>query len=240
MNYWKEKYKKDKEIDIKELETQIPSLKTSRYENIVSYINYIEDKKEIFYGFYTQKPIRRWSWKLQIRKYQTLDEICKGICETGQRLGKNKRSELRNKNYIHQGKKQIKIGFGNGSFSPSSKGRPSGPKKALYNRLKLHAQVVDYVSEYNTSQYCNICENKLQKVVKKESGHHYGGILRCQTCVKFLNRDENAAYNIARICKNGGKNELKDKKPEKWKNHYVDEKFDEQYKLKNLSAGITL
>ena len=242
MVYWKDKYKKDYKYDIKELETHIPSLKTANYENVVSYINYMNDKKDIFYNFYNQSPIRRWSWKLKIRKYQTLDEICKNICETGERLGLSKRFELRQKNpnYNHQGKKEIKIGFGNGSFSPSSKGRPSGPKKSLFNRLQLHAKVVEYISEYNTSQYCNICEHKLQKVIKKESGHSYGGILRCPTCIKFLNRDENAAFNIARICKNNGKNKLEDKTPEKWKNYYVDGKFDEQYKSKNLCAKVMI
>ena len=63
---------------------------------------------------------------------------------------------------IAQGNCNAVIAFGDGSFSSSSRGHPSGPVKGLFKHLKSIFPNVRKVWEFRTSVVCSKCDGDLE------------------------------------------------------------------------------
>jgi hypothetical protein len=131
-------------------------------------------------------------WRVHIHRMKTLDQVCRAIA------GDNPRNTI--------------VGYGSGSFNPSSPGHKPTPTRDRYikNRLKyVHRLTVLDVWEFNTSQICSCCfaPVKLCGVATRQdpfmtpaniiTNHHF--VRRCTNprCRTIWQRDVNAARNIA-------------------------------------------
>jgi hypothetical protein len=120
-------------------------------------------------GFYREMKWRRLRWKTRIKRQKAYDTLC---------------SEISN------GDSNAVIIYGNGSFSSSSRGHASAPKKGLFIELRRRYRNTRLVSEYLTSQVCSNCEGQLDVT-------RHWGLKKCNTiCLTLWNRDVNAARNI--------------------------------------------
>jgi transposase len=75
--------------------------------------------------------------------------------------------------------------------------------KSLRELLRKYGYEVYLVNEYNTSKKCSLCHNDCEKFMERENPKPYRegkilvhGLLKCKTCQKLWNRDENSSINI--------------------------------------------
>ena len=94
------------------------------------------------------------------------------------------------------------IAYGDGAFSPSMRGKRSGPTKAIVKAIQKCSVAVVMTDEYLTSQVCNKCKQRnVENVTQKTSKRRVHSVLQCQesTCNVIWNRDVMAANNILDI-----------------------------------------
>ncbi len=183
----------------KQVQQYVDRSETQKVHTVADYKKYLEHELtnlQTNMDFYYQKKITKQGFKAYIRKYQALDQACQRITH-----GTKKRDVL--------------VGYGDGSFSSCSKGHAPGPVKALRTRLCHHAIVID-VDEHLTSQICShpACGHKLKSKKGREEGWKIKGVQVCsnlyvhENALTYWNRDTNAARNIVHVLEhavlNGG------------------------------------
>ena len=101
------------------------------------------------------------------------------------------------------GKQDPVIAYEAAKFAPSAKGELSVTTTSIFQRCIKHFHVV-VVDEHNTSQVCHRCDQITCPVMS--DGHKNWGRRWCRStnCRTILNRDRNAASNIARCLRGGG------------------------------------
>ena len=107
---------------------------------------------------------------------------------------------------IFVGPKPVVV-YGAATIHPNGKGELSVPVKYVHKVCTRHFHTT-YANEYLTTKVCNTCHMRLHPVANKSREHRRGGypvrgLLWCQTCKKFVNRDKNAAKNIDYIYRAG-------------------------------------
>ena len=97
---------------------------------------------------------------------------------------------------------RIVLVWGNGSFSPTSRGHQAVPNKALRHALREHFPIV-MCSEYKTSQVCGAlgCEGRLghPPCQDKDREGTICGLSQCPDCHVTWNRDVSSALAILKI-----------------------------------------
>jgi Putative transposase DNA-binding domain len=83
------------------------------------------------------------------------------------------------------------IAFGSAKFNYASSGSSPTPNSTMAKKIASMFQVV-WIDEFRTSRLCCECSNMLQ-------GTHNWSVKICIVCKKVVNRDVNAAINIAEI-----------------------------------------
>jgi hypothetical protein len=99
-------------------------------------------------------------------------------------------------------KTDVIVGWGNGSFGPTSKGHAAAPNVALRRSLAPFFPIV-LINEYKTSQMTCCCHTVgigLRTDQYKQTNKRTT-VLQCPTCRSILSRDVNAASNIYQVFK---------------------------------------
>lgn len=87
--------------------------------------------------------------------------------------------------------------YGASKVKSGGQGEMSVPTTGIYKRLiERLPRCVILTNEHRTSKVCAWCDGVLHAV--HEDGREVRGLRWCQTCRKFLNRDQSAARNILR------------------------------------------
>ncbi len=94
------------------------------------------------------------------------------------------------------------IAYEAAKFAPVGNGESSVPTTSIFPRYTKHFHVV-LVDEHNTSQVCHRCDQITCPVMNDRLLNKELRWCRSTNCRTFLNRDRNAALNIAR-CLRGG------------------------------------
>ena len=95
-------------------------------------------------------------------------------------------------------KETVILVWGDGTFSPSTKGHASAPNKRLQRLLSKHIPIVTS-SEYKTSQMSPCCGVRLREL--QSPGRKRVVLKVCPSCQVQWNRDMAAAINIGHIFK---------------------------------------
>ena len=111
----------------------------------------------------------------------------------------------------YKDKKHLIIGIGDGKFASGGKGETSVPTVGLLTALKKAIKMMNlsrlvkvlYINEYNTTQCCHECGNKMSKL-KTSQNHDCRRYFLCTHCRhksegKRRHRDVNAAKNILKL-----------------------------------------
>jgi len=111
----------------------------------------------------------------------------------------------------YKDKKHLVLGIGDGKFSSGGKGETSVPTVGLHTALKKAIKMLNisrlvkilYINEYNTTQCCHECGNKMSKL-KTSQNHDCRRYFLCSHCRheskgKLRHRDVNAAKNILKL-----------------------------------------
>ena len=176
-----------KEIEFEEEMYRLFSLKTTKEDNLIKFMNnykYIYDK---LWECKTQKKWAREKFRVYGLKKKCLDKFFSSLCKRDEKIPI--------------------IAYGAAKFKPSSKNQGTSPTTSILKKCNnyYHSEMID---EFNTSRICYDCDNLLNKVIKIVDGQIRdvrGLRLCCSTSChsSFKNRDMNAALNILRCYKAG-------------------------------------
>ena len=102
----------------------------------------------------------------------------------------------------HDESKRTVVAFGDGSFSPTMRGKIAGVSRVLLRALRRHDRlghlVLVSVPEFRSSRVCSRCQGMFLENVR-DRGDTLHAVLRCKNCDTTWNRDVNAARNLRAI-----------------------------------------
>ena len=173
----------DRDNEVKEAVTNMPTKKTCSLTVFQEYVSFLLPRLDTLLKFFQQRKFRNQKFKRYIFCKKKLSGLC-----------------LR----ITQGMKTI-VGFGDWSNTDKAgvlKKCPAGPVKKLEEQLKKHCAVCP-IDEFCTSKKCNYCKNDLyneHKITTGKDGRKYRvkvhGVLHCHNSVcrsMTVDRDVNAS-----------------------------------------------
>jgi Putative transposase DNA-binding domain len=173
-----------KENNLNNILLQTPTIKTISLQQTILHYQYIQPKFNQILNLKMKKKWRKLNLDSYLMKKKTLDSTIKQIIyETGVE------------------KSNIIVGFGDASFSHTSKGYAASPRrKWVTERMKrIHGLNVIPIWEFNTSRVCANCHS-LNGLVDMRGQHiskpHF--VRRCANieCGTIWNRDVNASLNM--------------------------------------------
>jgi hypothetical protein len=116
-----------------------PSSRVSTVKAYKAHLRYLLSHAQRLLAFHCTLRQRRLRRKTDILRTKALDTVCKRITN---------------------GDRRTIVAFGAASFSSSSPGHASTPRKALKERLRQHCALVVDIDENLTSQVCSCCHKR--------------------------------------------------------------------------------
>ena len=186
---YKSELETSKPFDVLEAERELTGF-NSRSTNLDTFCNYCKKRHEnanILFAFYRGVEHRRRRWKVSIKTQQSEEKLytrLKGIQKMDSR--------------------PIVLAYGSWGLiagkvgSKCNKGLPPCIGVGLLRKLSKHF-IVSPTPEAYTSKTCNKCLGECGRWKEMEGKKEIRGLRRCQQreCMVPLNRDKNAAINIA-------------------------------------------
>lgn len=166
------------------------------------------EEAELVYRKQSLKTIKEEVWDLFLKDYASVYQTL-WDAKTEKKWGRErfrvynlKRKTLDNFFQTMVGDQRPVIAYGAARFNPTSKNELSAPTTFVSKRCVKHFPLI-MVDEYNTTKVCYCCNQKLCPVMKNQQ--EVRGLRWCcsTNCRTFLNRDLNAALNIARCFRSG-------------------------------------
>ena len=207
----------------------MPTMKTGSFDAFKEAVRYRLLYQDMLFDYAAKKAFRRYRFRSKVYKQKVLDEICRMIVKEKSKQARKKEKRKNRKARKKRKKKGEKeppaerkkqqdltkknmIGFGDWSAKQDTgffkgKSTMTAPVKKIRRELRRYATVVR-IDEFNTSQVCSTCHEKMKNMVERqivhdETGCHFPSrkvhqVMCCKStqCPKQWQRDVNASRNM--------------------------------------------
>ena len=227
-NKYQERLRK-RDINYNTILRFMPTMKTGSFDAFKEAVRYRLRYQDMLFDYYAaDEGFRRNRFRSKIYKQKALDEICRTIVKEESKQARKKEKRKNRKARKKRKKKGEKepaerkkqrdltkknmIGFGDWSAKQDTgffkgKSTMTAPVKKIRRELRRYATVVR-IHEFNTSQVCSTCHEKMENMVERqivhdETGCHFPSrkvhqVVCCKSmgCTKQWQRDVNASRNM--------------------------------------------
>ena len=152
---------------IQKIQSEIPTFKTSKKEQIQAYLSYMSIHLDTLLNFYSPRRYRRMkmeSYSNEKKVYHQLMETCyRKAMKLSEKDWKKSFSKKKRKLQLNEWKASTLIILGDGNFDHASKGHePSPSAKRLFEEFRKRGYMIYWIDEFRTSKLCSRCHSEVE------------------------------------------------------------------------------